>query len=143
MRNLRNFSKKVSVLVLTLAIILSSMMVGITVVANAEDTKPIIWGGQEDVATGFAGGSGTKADPYEISNGAELAYLMTLIGSESGYNRTQTSGKYYELTADIYLNDVSSPDWQENKPNSWYSFDKRFGGFFVPKRRAISRRLNT
>ena len=72
MRNLRNFSKKVSVLVLTLAIILSSMMVGITVVANAEDTKPIIWGGQEDVATGFAGGKKGKS-----TTGAELLDAIT------------------------------------------------------------------
>jgi len=38
--------------------------------------EPVIWYGSP--ATNFAGGSGTQADPYLISNGRELAYLAGL-----------------------------------------------------------------
>ncbi len=41
-----------------------------------------------------------------------------------------STGKYYKLAADIYLNDVTDPDWAKNSPNSWYSATstQRFGG---------------
>ena len=39
-------------------------------------------------------------------------------------------GKYYKLTANIYLNDVTDPEWMDNSPNSWFTTDsaERFGG---------------
>ena len=73
------FSKKSLAFLLALAVVLSSMMTGMAVIANAEETAPVIWGGQEDVATGFAGGDGSKANPYQISNGAELAYFSSKL----------------------------------------------------------------
>ena len=54
--------------------------------------------------TAFAGGSGTAADPYLISNYDQLK----AIGDQS------TEGLYYKLTADIQANE-SAPD--ENSPN--------------------------
>ena len=58
-----------------------------------------IWDGS--VATAFAGGSGTADNPYQISNGAELAYLAKITNE----NANQTDGKYYKLTDDIVLNE--------------------------------------
>ena len=62
---------------------------------NAQD----VWDGS--IAESFAGGTGKADDPYLIETGAELAYLAQ-ITKENG---SQTSGKYYKLTADIVLND--------------------------------------
>ena len=123
----KSFSKKSLALLLAVAVVLTSFVVSFAVV-SALETNPVIWGGKEDVAEGFAGGSGTKADPYQISNGAELAYLLTYIQSDTDNSAPKTTGKYYALTADIYLNDVSDPDWQTKNPNSWYTFTNRFGG---------------
>ena len=56
------------------------------------------------VAESFSG-SGTETDPYLIESGAELAYLSKVC-AEGG----NTSGLYYELTADIDLaNNVFTP----------------------------------
>ena len=123
----KSFSKKSLAFLLAIAVVLTSLATSFAVV-SALETNPVIWGGKEDVAEGFAGGSGTKADPYQISNGAELAYLMTIIQSDTDNAAPKTTGKYYALTADIYLNDVSDPDWQTKNPNSWYTFTNRFGG---------------
>lgn len=59
----------------------------------------------------YASGKGTKKSPYIIMNEAQLRYLL-----ESG----NTKNKYYKLGADIYLNDVSKPNWKTNSPNVWY-----------------------
>lgn len=72
-----------------------------------------VWGG----STSAPKGSGTEAEPYLISSGEELAYV---ISSGGGAN------KYYKLTKDIYLNDTHSIDWETGKalngyiPNNWY-----------------------
>ncbi|MBO5358086.1 MAG: hypothetical protein J6A78_02045, partial [Clostridia bacterium] len=123
----KSFSKKSLAFLLAIAVVLTSLATSFAVV-SALETNPVIWGGKEDVAEGFAGGSGTKANPYQISNGAELAYLLTYIQSDTDNAAPKTTGKYYALTADIYLNDVSDPDWQTKNPNSWYTFNNRFGG---------------
>ena len=59
-----------------------------------------VWDGT--VATGFAGGDGSQATPYLISNGEQLAYLAQQVNSGTTY-----SGKYFKQTADITLNDES------------------------------------
>ena len=61
----------------------------------------------------FDGGDGTTAaTAYEISTPEQLAYLCT-------YANWYTGGKYFKLTDDIYLNDVSVENWTENTPNEW------------------------
>ena len=55
------------------------------------------WDGS--IATAFAGGSGTESDPYQIANGAELAYLASSVNSGETY-----TGKNFVLTANIDLN---------------------------------------
>lgn len=84
-----------------------------------------VWDGE--VATGYSGGSGTETDPYIIETARQLAYLIKHDVVDSA---GATNGKYYKLAADIYLNDVSNPDWKSNNPNSWYEVDssKRFAG---------------
>lgn len=84
-----------------------------------------VWDGK--VATGYAGGSGTETDPYIIETARQLAYLIKHDVVDSA---GATNGKYYKLAADIYLNDVSNPDWKSNNPNSWYEVEssKRFAG---------------
>lgn len=96
---------------------------------NLDGVKGEIWDGK--VATGYAGGSGTETDPYIIETARQLAYLVKHDVIDTASNNTSFSmGKYYKLAADIYLNDVTDPDWAKNSPNSWYSvaYTQRFGG---------------
>lgn len=58
----------------------------------------------------YASGTGTKDDPYIIRTKLHLRNLM---------KSTDTKGKYYSLANDIYLNDVSDPNWTENNPEKW------------------------
>ncbi len=76
---------------------------------DAEGAKGEVWTG--NVASGFAGGTGTATDPYLIETAEQLA-RMVKIGD--------TKGGYYKLTADIYLNDVSTPNWPTKSPIRWY-----------------------
>lgn len=63
-------------------------------------------------------GSGSDTDPYLITNGAELAYIVKNGGE---------AGKYFKLMDDIYLNDLSKIDWttglvvegEDYTPNEW------------------------
>ncbi len=75
----------------------------------------------------------TKTEPkdtnsdgiYEITNGAELAYIITTHGGE---------GNKYVLTNDIYLNDIDKINWQTGDvaigytPNHWYGNANYFEG---------------
>lgn len=92
---------------------------------NIDGIAGEVWDGK--VATGYAGGSGTETDPYIIETARQLAYLIKHDVVDSA---GATNGKYYKLAADIYLNDVSNPDWKSNNPNSWYEVEssKRFAG---------------
>ena len=92
---------------------------------NIDGIAGEVWDGK--VATGYSGGSGTETDPYIIETARQLAYLIKHDVVDSA---GATNGKYYKLAADIYLNDVSNPDWKSNNPNSWYEVEssKRFAG---------------
>ena len=74
--------------------------------ANAQNP----WDGS--VASKFASGTGTKADPYIISNAAELAYFGTQYNGSSSY---------YKITADINL---GGREWT-------YHQDKTFNGHLI------------
>ena len=60
--------------------------------------RTTVWNGT--VATGFAGGAGTKSDPYIIRTAEELAYLAQTVNEGTTYK-----GMYIMLDADIFLND--------------------------------------
>lgn len=94
------------------------------VAASAEGEVGAVWSGS--IATKYAGGSGTKDDPYLISTPEQLAKLVssryrpapTAEQKESmskeelnAWNVEQI--KYYKLTDDIYLNDVNGKLWAD------------------------------
>ena len=59
------------------------------------------WDGS--IATAFAGGSGTENNPYQIDDGAQLAYLASEVNKGQPYENS-----YFVLTADI---DLANHDW--------------------------------
>ncbi len=63
---------------------------------------PDVWDGT--VADAYAGGKGTKASPYIISNGEQLAKMMS--DGKKAFDGEEKA-KYYKLSNDIYLNDIS------------------------------------
>ena len=85
-----------------------------------------VWVG--NIAEKFAGGTGTESDPYQISNGAELAYLAEKVNGGESY-----SGNYFKLTSDIRLNADDVPTAGDSL-NSWTSIGnamrKKFQGTF-------------
>ena len=55
------------------AMLLSTFLLEFPAIA-ADTADTAAWDGS--VATSFSGGSGTDDDPWKISNGSELAYLL-------------------------------------------------------------------
>lgn len=89
--------KKVLSFLLTLCLV----MTFVPMAAFAEDAQNInVWDGS--IAAAFAGGTGTAEDPYQIANGAELAYLASSVNSGETYE-----DEYFVLTANINLNGLS------------------------------------
>ena len=72
-----------------------------------------IWNGTSD---SNLTGEGTDANPFVISTPEQLYYVV--------FEADNTSGKYYKLANDIYLNDVSNANWQTKNPNKWESKDE-------------------
>ena len=92
--------------VLTIAIIISMFVTSIDVgvlwkTVNAEEKDVEIWDGT--IADSFAGGSGTKSDPYVISTASELAYVSKCV-NDGEFN--EVNKYYFSLDRDIYLNKV-------------------------------------
>lgn len=64
---------------------------------------------QDDAkASGFAGGSGTAAEPYQISTAPQLFYFAEVINADTARNY---DGTYFKLKADITLNDTAN--WEK------------------------------
>lgn len=119
MNSIRVFSKKAIALVVALAVIISSLTTGLMFVATAEnegESSVQAWDGT--VATAFAGGDGSLNNPYQIANAEQLAYMYRSV-QDSG--SAFSNNKHFKLTADIYLNDVTDPDWKTKSPRSWYT----------------------
>ena len=74
-----------------------SLIMCMTLLPTAALAADGAWDGS--IATAFAGGTGTESDPYQIANGAELAYLASSVNSGETY-----TGKNFVLTANIDLN---------------------------------------
>ncbi len=89
----------------------------------------LIWDGT--IAAGFESGSGTKDDPYLITDGAQLAYLAQQVNTGITYE-----GMYLKLDGDILLNDTTGwESWGTAAPaNPWTpigsSSSKSFRGTF-------------
>ncbi len=109
--------KKVLSAILALCLMLGSVAV-IPVFADSDAPAPSnVWDGS--VATGFAGGDGSPEDPYQIANGAQLAYLSSLVaeGDTSAADYIKYFNKCYILVDDIVLNDVVNyAAWGETPP---------------------------
>ncbi len=78
----------------SLLLILALCFTLLPTAALAEDDA---WNGS--TAAAFSGGTGTAEDPYQIANGAELAYLASSVNSGESYEE-----KNFVLTANIDLN---------------------------------------
>ena len=89
----------------------------ITPMPPVTETPGQVWTG--DIATGFSSGTGAENNPFIISTASELAYAVI----NNGF-----SGKYFKLSHDIYLNDVSSKMWYNNSNNKEWVIATRFGG---------------
>ena len=65
-------------------------------------------------------GAGTKDSPYEITTGNELYFVVR-----------NTKNCYAKLMNDIYLNDISNPNWKETA-NTWVNIasNRSFSGVF-------------
>ena len=87
----------------TISLFLSTILLFglIGVIPTTADDTPTVWDGS--IAVSFTGGSGTEEDPYRIGSGAELALLASYVNAGEG----AFNSKYYQLTADIYLNDIT------------------------------------
>ena len=87
-----------------------------------------IWSGEADNSWS-KNGSGTQEDPY-------LIYTAEQLFSVAGADLASTSGKYFKLQNDIYLNDVTDEKWYKNKGNKQWitTFDMnvqaKFSGIF-------------
>ena len=86
--------KRIGSVLLALALCLSLL----PATALAEDGA---WAGS--IATAFAGGDGTESDPYQIADGAQLAYLASEVNNGQTYENS-----YFVLTADI---DLGNQNW--------------------------------
>ena len=78
-------------------------------------------------ASAFASGDGTQANPYQISTAEELMlFAENINNSVSG-----AENAFYELTNDIYLNDISDcASWSEKAPKYGWDGVKSFSGSF-------------
>ena len=90
--------KKILSLLVTMG--LAASLVPVSVFADGTE----VWDGS--VAESFAGGKGTKDDPYQIATGSQLAYFAERVNAgEYGEKYADT---YFELTSDI---DLGGKEW--------------------------------
>lgn len=92
-------------------------------------TEKKVYGEGDLFATKYAGGSGTKNDPWQISNDLELAKLAHDV--DSGNTKAMFAGKYFKLTQDIDLSKgkwMPIGTWKCNKDNNDRYFAGKFDG---------------
>ena len=105
---IRSFANRILATVLSLALLLSTVIVGTVVFSQGTDA----WDGK--AADRFANGTGTAVDPYEITTPAELLLAATSTGLNASGGQN-----YYVLANNIHINDVTSSDWASESPISW------------------------
>lgn len=86
---------------------------------NTEKPREVAKVSYHKAAENFAGGSGTEADPFQISEAGHLVLLHEMLKKEEAeinFDDTYVKG-YYILTADISLNDTSDfANWSTTAP---------------------------
>ena len=110
---IKRLSKKVLGIVLALAVLASTLMLQ-TLSTFADGAVTASWA--DDVASEFAGGSGTDADPYKIATPQQLALLgKRIIEQTKNSDNVLYTKCSYILTADIALNNV-----EDQGDTPWY-----------------------
>lgn len=112
--------------ILTLVLSLCVVAACLPVVASAETAPQGLW--TDYAASAFAGGSGTKADPYQIATAEQLALLAADVNSGAG-SKTHTK-EYFKLMDNI---DLSAHVWTLIGYESWSSGGgsaQSFQGYF-------------
>ena len=92
-------------------------------------TEMKVYGDSDLIATKYAGGSGTKDDPWLISNDLELAKLAHDV--TNGTTKAMFAGKYFKLNKDINLNKgkwMPIGTWKCNKSSNDRYFAGKFDG---------------
>ena len=83
------------------------------------EAPPPVQTSLHSAAESFAGGTGTEADPFQISEPGHLVLLHEMLireDSEQSFDETY-SGGFYILTADIALNDTADfENWSTDAP---------------------------
>lgn len=86
---------------------------------NTEQPREVAKVSYHKAAESFAGGSGTKEDPFQISEVGHLVLLNDMLKKEAdevNFDKTYVEG-HFVLTADIVLNDTSDfANWNTNAP---------------------------
>ena len=97
-------TKKLSLFFLQCISILVSILIAISVfpmdIVNASGDEIEVWDGTK--ASNFAGGEGTKENPWLIENASQLYKVVAEYCSKD-----KSFGKYFKITKDIYINDVT------------------------------------
>ena len=113
-----------------LALLLASIqMVHAQEEGGTTTTETKVYGESDLIATSYAGGSGTKDDPWLISNDLELAKLAHDV--TSGKTKAMFAGEYFKLTKDINLNQgkwMPIGTWKCNKKDNDRYFAGKFDG---------------
>ena len=108
-------------------------MLLILLVASAQGAWAQSGEWKDYAASGYASGSGTKADPYVIKTAAQLAYFAKEVSTQ----KNVSVGKYYILGSNI---DLSTHYWNaigDGNGNNGENLDYRFKGNFDGKGYAI------
>ena len=95
MKNTKAWSVKMRLALLALAAL---VWIAVPVSARAEGETVDTWDGTT-IADGFAAGTGTENDPYQINTAEELAYFAKTVNEGQPYN-----GLYIVLKNDLNLN---------------------------------------
>ena len=116
MKNIFKFSKRGLSCLVAISILLTTVfsVISIKDISTSAEEDITYWDGNS--ATAFAGGDGTKADPFLIENGAQLAKAVIDKGMNNG------AQAFYRITKDIYLNEdyANYKNWGTNAPaNNW------------------------
>lgn len=112
--------------ILTLVLSLCVVAACLPVVASAETAPQGLW--TDYAASAFDGGSGTKADPYQIATAEQLALLAKDVNS--GVDGETHEKEYFILKNDI---DLSAHVWTPIGYESWSSGGgsaQSFQGYF-------------
>ena len=95
--------------IISIILIISLALTAFTTNISATNTNSKnVWDGTTLVPKG----EGTQQSPFLISNGAELAYVISTGGG---------AGNHYKLTADIYLNEIDRVNWATGEGIAGYS----------------------